>query len=65
MLQMDFSFFNIESIRGFISIFLAICYANSYPFVFPSRIKLPPLEILKFIVTTFSNQDIKVAFVQI
>ena len=63
MLQIDFAFFNVESIRGFTSTFLAICSATSYPFGFPSRSKRPPLDILKFIVATLRNQDKKVAFV--
>ena len=62
---MGFAFFNIESIRALTSTFLAICYTNSYPFGFPSRIKLPPLEIIKFPVTTLRNQDNKVAFIQV
>ena len=52
MLQMDFSFFNVESIRVFTSTFLAICSATSYPFGLPSRSKRPPLDILSFLVTT-------------
>ena len=63
MLQMNFEFFTIESICGFTSIFAAICYATSYPFGFPSRSKCAPIEILKFIVTTFSNYYKKVAFI--
>ena len=47
MLQMGSSFFNVESIRGFTLNFVAICYATSYPFGFPSRRKCPPLDILK------------------
>ena len=57
MLQMDFVFFNDESIRGFTSNFVALCSATSYPFGFPSRRELPPLDILKFLVTTLSNYD--------
>ena len=34
MLQMDFVFFNAESIRGFASTFVDICSANSYSFLF-------------------------------
>ena len=34
MLQMDFSFFNVESIPGFTSTFVDICSVNSYPFGF-------------------------------
>ena len=55
MLQMDFSFFNVEIIRGFTSTFVAICSATSYPFGFPSISKHPLLEILEFLVTTLRN----------
>ena len=62
---MDFSFFGVESIHGFTSTFLDICSATSYLFEFPSRIKRPPLDILKFLVTTLINQDKKVAFIRV
>ena len=65
MLQMDSTFFNVESIRGFHSNFVAICSATSYPFGFPYRRKRPPLDILKFIVIKFRNQDRKVAFIRV
>ena len=65
MLQMDFAFFNVESIRGFTSNFVAICSSDSYPFRFPSRSKFPPLDILKCLFTTLINQDKKVAFVRV
>ena len=63
MLQMDFAFFNVESIRGFTSTFVAIFSASSYPFVFSSRSKRPPLDILKFLVTALRNQDKKYSFI--
>ena len=65
MLQMDVSFFTVESIRGFTSTFVTICSDTSYPSVFPSRSKRPPLGILKFIFNTLRNQDKKAAFVQV
>ena len=65
MLQMDFSFFNLESIHGFTSTFVAIYSATSYPFGFPSRSKRPPLDILKFLFTKLINQDKKVAFIRV
>ena len=65
MLQMDFAFFNVESIRGFTSTFVAICSATSYPFGLPSRNKRPPLDILKFLVTTLRNQYKKVALIRV
>ena len=63
MLQMDFLFFNVESIHGFNSTFVAICYTTSHPFGFPSIIKRPPLDIIKCIVATFRNQDKKVLLI--
>ena len=39
MIQMNFAFFNVESIHVFTSNFGAICYANSHPFGFPPRSK--------------------------
>ena len=57
MLQKYFSFFNVGIICVFTSTFVAICYAASYPFGFPYRIKCPPFYILKFISTALSNQD--------
>ena len=65
MLQMYFSFFNVESIRGFTSSFVAIFSATAYPCGFPSRIKHTPLDILKFLVTTLRNQDMTVAFIRV
>ena len=65
MIQMYFSFFNVDSIRGFTSTFVAICYATLHLFGFTSRSKHPPLDILKFLVTTLINQDKKVAFVRV
>ena len=65
MLQKYFSFFNVQSIRGFTSNFVAICSATPYPFRFPSRSKRPPLDILKLLVATFRDQDNKVAFIRV
>ena len=65
MLQMDFSFYNVEIIHGFTSTFVAVCSATSYPFGFTSRSKRPSLDITKLLVTTSSNQDKKVAFVRV
>ena len=65
MLQMDFSFFNVESIRGFTSTFVDICSATSYPFGFVSRITFPPLDFLKLLVNALSNQDNTFAFIQV
>ena len=65
MLQVDFSFFNVESILGFASTFVALCSTTSYPFGFTSRIKRPHLDILKSVVTTLSNKDNKVSLIRV
>ena len=65
MLHINFSFFNVKSIRELTSTFVAICSATSHPFVFPSIRKHPPLEILKFLVTTLRNQDKEFAFIRV
>ena len=63
MLHMDFEFFNVESIHGFTSTFVAIYSDNSYPFGFLYGIKFPPPEILGFLVTALENQDKTLAFI--
>ena len=63
MLHMYFAFFNVESIHGFTSNFVDICSATSYTFGYPSRIKFPPLGILKLIFATLRNKDNNFAFV--
>ena len=65
LLQMDFSFLNVESIRVFTSNFVDICSATSNPFGLPSRSNHPPLEIMKFLVTTWRNQDKKGVFIRV
>ena len=62
---MYFSFFNVESIRGFTSSFVAIYSDTPYPFEFPYRSKRPPLDILKFLVTQLSNQGKKIVFIRV
>ena len=65
MLRMDFSFFIVESIRGFASTFVAICPATLCPFGFTSRRKRSPLDILKFLVNTLRNQEMKSALIRV
>ena len=43
--------------------FLTICSVASYPFGFPSRITLPPIDTLKLLVITLRNQDKKVSLI--
>ena len=65
MHQMEFLFSNVERKSGFNSTFVAIFYATSRPFEFPSRRKHPPPKIPKFIVTTLMNKYKKVTFIRV
>ena len=65
MIQMGFSFFNVESIRGFTSTLVVLWSSTSYPFGFPYRRKHPSLDTLNFFVTTLRNQDKKVVFIRV
>ena len=65
IIHMDFEFFNVETIRGFTSIFVATCSDTSYSFGFPYRSKRPTLDILNVFVTKFRNQDKKFAFIRV
>ena len=64
-LQIHFAFFDVESIHGFTSTFVALCSATLHPFGFTSISKLPLFDILKFLVMILNNQDKKVAFAEL
>ena len=58
---MDVEFFNVENVREFTSIFLAIYSTTSKTFKLIYIIKLPPIDIIELIVNKWINQDKKVA----
>ena len=60
ILQMEFLFFNVEIIHVFNSTFVAIRFATSHTFGFPSRRKWPPSDILKIFCNILKNKDKKV-----
>ena len=63
ILQMDFSFLNVERFRGFTSTFVTICFATIYHFRLKPTSKHPPLNTLKSFMNTLRNKDKKVALV--
>ena len=63
MLQIDFTFFNVERIRVFNSNFVAICYDTSYQLGLTYRSNRLPIGTIKFIVTKLRNYDKKFAFI--
>lgn len=64
-IQADFTFFNVESIRGFTSAFNVIESTVSYPFGFPSRSKRPPVSILKYIVSVLRSFGFSVKIIRL
>jgi hypothetical protein len=50
-LHMDFTFFNVTSIRKFTSCFTIVDATSSYPWGFPTRSKRPPISTLRWFIS--------------
>ncbi len=61
---LDYSFWNVTSIRGFTSILSAICAKTRYSFAFPTRNKRPPLATIKWFINTLRRQGYPVLYIQ-
>ena len=59
-LHIDFIFINRPSIRGFTSYLSIHCMTTKYDFVFPTRHKRPPLDILSVFITMLKQQNIQI-----
>ena len=64
-LFIDFSFYNITSIRGFKSVLDIICVSTHYSFAFIMRCKQPPIIILKWLFAILRKEDKIVRIVRI
>jgi hypothetical protein len=53
LLHIDFSFFGTTSLRGFTSALDITCGSTSYPIGFPTKAKTPPLDIVRWVISTF------------
>ena len=58
--HLDFAFINKASIRGFTSYLSIHCITTKYDFVFPTRHKRPPLEIIPVFIDLLKQQNITV-----
>ena len=63
LLHMDFTFINEISIRGFTAYVSVTCGTSGMSFLFPTRNKCPPLDIINFVVLTIRAQRKSVTFV--
>ena len=64
-LHIDFSFFGETSIRGFTTALDITCGSTSYPFGFPCRAKTPPLEIVRWVISTIRTMGYTVLFIRV
>ena len=64
MLQMDFGFYNVKSVRGFSSFLSVDCVQTKYSFAFCTRRKRSPIDIIRWILSTLSKLDKQVNFVR-
>ena len=61
---LDYSFWNVISIRGFSSILSAICIKTRYSFTFPTQNKCPPLATIMWFIKTLCCQGYPVLYIQ-
>ena len=64
-LHVDFSFFNIRSIRGFTCGLDVACASTSYPFAFPTKSKSPPIDILRWLLNSLRSLGHVINFIRV
>ena len=64
LLCMDFSFWNVKSIRGFTALLSVICMKTRFSFAFPTRHKRPPLATIDWLIQILRKQGFKVTYIQ-
>ena len=57
LIQMDFAFCNVTSIRIFTSMITVVHAKIIILWVFPTAYKLDPVRIIRFILTTLNNEE--------
>ena len=64
ILCMDYSFWNIQSIRGFASLLSVVCQTTRFSFTFPTRHKRPPLSTISWLIKILRKQGFPVTYIQ-
>ena len=64
-LFIDFSFYNVVSIRGFTSVLDVIYTSTRYSFTFPIRSKRPPIKILRWLFSILQKEGKEVRIVRV
>ena len=56
VLHIDFMFYSTTSIRNFTAAFTIVDRGTSYPYIFPTTSKRPPIDIMRFLLTVLNRQ---------
>ena len=62
---MDFYFYNVTYVRGFTSILTVVCENNIMMWLFPAASKQSHVHIIRFIITTFKNEQHPCKFLRV
>ena len=65
MMQGDFSFSDVASVRGFVALFTLIDCSTRYPFGFPCRNKSAPVDIMRWLQAVLTKQDRPITFLRV
>ena len=64
LMMMDFAYFSITSIRGYVAYFSITCQSTGYGFVFAVPNKRPPLSLIAWIAECLKRQGRPISFVR-
>ena len=57
LIYMDFSLYNLTSFLSFTSMITLLCANNIMLWLFPTVLKIPPVQIICFVLKTFKNEQ--------
>ena len=64
-IHVDFSFFTVQSIRGFTSGLDVTCSSTSYPFSFPTKSKAPLVDTLQWLINCLKKVGYEINFIRV
>ena len=62
--HLDFTFFNVASVRGLTSTLIIVEASERFVFIFPCRHKNPPIDLCLYFFSWLKQQGITVAHIQ-
>lgn len=64
-IHVDFQFFGIVSLRGYSAALTVVCTSTSYIFTYPTKSKSTPLQLIRWLITTFRSCGHNPTFVRV